>query len=355
MKEVDRTLAKIIALRNRESYSLKKEIPYSDVLEILNQAYEYLADEPILLEISSAVQVVGDIHGNIDDLLRIFQEIGYPPSKKYLFLGDYEDRGKYGVEVNLFLLALKVKFPGSIFLIRGNHELPHVSKNYGFQLECRAKYNDKLFYQLHSIFREMPLAAIIMGRIFCVHGGIGPQLKEVDNLRNYDKPEEIVDESVLADIVWSDPRDIHQKFAPDERGLGYFYNKDALTEFLDLNDFDLLIRSHEVCEGYKFPYKDSDRCLTVFSNTDYCGTKNSAAVINISNHLHVRVTKFKLLTRDERKAWRAVFPEFLADTVAALHLKAVGEDEPNSEADLIHKENNIASGLLHSDALSLVQ
>ena len=355
MDEAERTLYKIISLRNKRSYSLKKEIPIEDVLEIINHAYEYFADEPILLNIPAPVHVVGDIHGNIDDLLRIFQEVGYPPKQKYLFLGDYEDRGKFGVEVNLFLMSLKVKFPNHIFMIRGNHELVHVSQNYGFQLECRFKYNEKLFFQFHSLFKELPIAALVMDRIFCVHGGISPRLKKIGDLHYMDKPDDIMDDGMLADLVWSDPKDITKNFQPDERGLGFFYNKDALESFLDKNDLDLLIRSHELCEGYNFPYKDSDRCITVFSNTDYCGTKNSAAIINISKTLHVTVTKFKLLNSDEKRAWQAILPEWLIDYASNLKEKPINEEDPSSEVDIIHKEQGQPSVLLHSDAFALVE
>ena len=351
MREVDFVLMKLIQSRTTPDTKIQEDIPIRMIQNIFSKIAELLASEPILIHVPAGCHIVGDIHGNVDDLLRIFQEIGYPPKEKYVFLGDYEDRGKFGVEVNLILFALKIKYPNHIFLLRGNHEILHVSQNYSFRLECHAKYNSLLFNQFHLVFRELPIAAIIGKRILCVHGGISPQLKHINTLLTLDKPDEIVDGTLIADLVWSDPREQSEEFLPDKRGCGFFYNSVALNNFLEWNNLDLLIRSHELCNGYNFPFSDSDKCITVFSNTDYCSQKNQAAILNVSSSLNVTVTKFKMFSQEEKEKWRPLLPEWLVQYSKS---PCTIDEDPNSEVDLTHKEPESKLCLTCSDVLSVV-
>ena len=338
-KKVDHVIGSIIRSREDASMRVEKVISQKDVLDILNAADEVLCSEPVIINVPPHVKVVGDIHGNIDDLLRIFEINGYPPKTNYLFLGDYVDRGLYSFEVAITLLALKVKYPKNVFLIRGNHEIQHISETYGFLDELQEKYSSMLFYAFHSVFVQLPLIALVGERIVCVHGGIGPTMKKLSHFKKMIKPDDISDGSVFADIVWSDPRDQAKEFTENSRGCGFYFNAKALHKFLALNDLDLLIRSHELCNGCSFPYKDSNECITVFSNTDYCGRKNNAAVIVVDGS---QVTKKSLpyLRPEEKKKWKPTYPEWLI-TETKKHVSESGDeyDEPNSEIEL-HKRNN---------------
>ena len=342
MNATDEIIYRVILSRITKK-PLPDTLQLKNITNMLEDAIDVFDNEGVLIDVPSDIHVVGDIHGNIDDLLRIFEKFGYPPKTKYLFLGDYEDRGRYGLEVVIFLLSLKVKYPKFIFMIRGNHEILHVSQNYGFLSECQMKYTSILFYQIHQIFRKLPIVAVVAKRIICVHGGIGPELANIKNLRSMMKVPEVRESSLLTDIIWSDPKEKEEQFTPNDRGCGYYFNAKALDKFLKENDLDLLIRSHELCNGYNFPFADTEQCITVFSNSDYCGKKNNAAVINISATLNVTVTSFNPMTREEMKKWIPEMPCWIMhENVINEKLFIETTEEPNSEVDLIHgnrKEN----------------
>jgi serine/threonine-protein phosphatase PP1 catalytic subunit len=83
-------------------------------------AREIFLRQPILLELEAPIKIVGDIHGQYCDLLRLFDYGQFPPEANYLFLGDYVDRGKQSLETICLLLAYKIKFPENFFLLRGS-------------------------------------------------------------------------------------------------------------------------------------------------------------------------------------------------------------------------------------------
>ena len=275
-----------------------KPIEEQTVITLLKTAENILHDEPIVLRIEPQATIVGDIHGNIDDLIRIFQRLRYPPSMKYIFMGDYIDRGMYGTEVMLLLLALKIKFPQSIYLLRGNHESRSLTSYYGFFREVTGKYSSNVYDAFVDVFHQLPLCAVLGGKILCLHGGISPEWDTIEQLEAMQKPEEISGPGIFTDIIWSDPDQTIEEFVPNDRGCGYFYGTVALDRFLNNNDIDLLVRSHELCEdGISWPYIDQenclDRCLTIFSNTNYCDHTNSSSVLVVSDQLCVRIEKFE--------------------------------------------------------------
>ncbi|KAI9491646.1 Metallo-dependent phosphatase-like protein [Zychaea mexicana] len=265
----------------------------AEVVAICRAAMEIFLSQPSLLELSPPVKIVGDTHGQYTDLIRLFEMGGFPPSSNYLFLGDYVDRGKQSLENMLLLLCYKIKFPENFFLLRGNHECANVTKVYGFYDECKRRLNPKMWRTFVDTFNTMPIAALVAGKIFCVHGGLSPSLHNMDEVRNIQRPTDVPDYGLLNDLLWSDPADLTDDWEDNERGVSYCFGKKVINEFLAKFDLDLVCRAHMVVEdGYEF---FNDRTLvTVFSAPNYCGEfDNFGAVMSVSEEL---LCSFELLT-----------------------------------------------------------
>ena len=236
----------------------------AEIVAICQRAREVLLSQPALIELDAPVKIVGDVHGQYTDLIRMFEMCGFPPTSNYLFLGDYVDRGKQSLETILLLLCYKLKFPENFFLLRGNHECANVTRVYGFYDECKRRCNVKTWKTFIDCFNTLPIAAIVAGKIFCVHGGLSPALSHMDDIRNIARPTDVPDYGLLNDLLWSDPADMESDWEANERGVSYCFGKRIITEFLATHDFDLICRAHMVVEdGYEF---FNDRVLvTVFS------------------------------------------------------------------------------------------
>lgn len=245
-------ITKTVCLRNAE------------ITAICSAVRETLLSQPALIELSAPVKIVGDVHGQYTDLIRLFEMCGFPPNANYLFLGDYVDRGKQSLETILLLFCYKLKFPENFFLLRGNHECANVTRVYGFYDECKRRCNIKVWKTFVDTFNCLPIAAIVAGKIFCVHGGLSPSLTHMDDIRQIARPTDVPDYGLLNDLLWSDPADMESDWEASERGVSYCFGKKVIMEFLQRHDFDLVCRAHMVVEdGYEF---FNDRILvTVFS------------------------------------------------------------------------------------------
>ena len=281
----------------------------AEIVAICQRAREVFLSQPALLELDAPVKIVGDVHGQYTDLIRMFEMCGFPPTSNYLFLGDYVDRGKQSLETILLLLCYKIKFPENFFLLRGNHECANVTRVYGFYDECKRRCNVKIWKTFIDCFNTLPIAAIVAGKIFCVHGDLSPALSHMDDIRNIARPTDVPDYGLLNDLLWSDPADMEQDWEANERGVSYCFGKRVITDFLAVHDFDLICRAHMVVEdGYEF---FNDRVLvTVFSAPNvsnqsqrgedhfanwpkYCGEfDNWGAVMSVSAEL---LCSFELL------------------------------------------------------------
>lgn len=292
----------------------------TEIQLICATAREIFLSQPSLLELSPPVKVVGDVHGQYGDLIRIFTKCGFPPQTNYLFLGDYVDRGKQSLETILLLLCYKIKYPENFFLLRGNHECASVTRVYGFYDECKRRCNIKTWKLFMDTFNTLPIAAIVAGKIFCVHGGLSPVLNSMDEIRNIARPTDVPDFGLLNDLLWSDPADTINEWEDNERGVSYVFSKVAINKFLSKFGFDLVCRAHMVVEdGYEF---FNDRTLvTVFSAPNYCGEfDNWGAVMSVSEEL---LCSFELLDPLDSVALKQVMKKGKQERKTAQNLQRI--------------------------------
>jgi serine/threonine-protein phosphatase PP1 catalytic subunit len=183
-------------LRDAEHSSPEEPPPLSnaEIGLLWAAATKLLLSQPMLLDLATPMNICGDIHGQYSDLLRIFTTAGYPSdTNRYLFLGDYVDRGSRSIETICLLLAYKVKYPDAFFLLRGNHEDSSVNRCFGFLDECnRRGLNEALWKTINGCFHCLPLVALVGEKIFCVHGGLSPELKSMDQIRKVRRPVTVV-------------------------------------------------------------------------------------------------------------------------------------------------------------------
>jgi len=241
---------------------------------ILTEARNTFLAQPALLELEAPLNILGDIHGQFPDLLR-WLELGNVHQSSYLCLGDYVDRGKQSLEVIISLLALKVKRPENVFLLRGNHECASITRIYGFYDECKRRYNIKLWKQCCDVFNCLPVAACIDEKIFCCHGGLSPELNHFDAVRRITRPCDVPDSGLMCDLLWADPDKDISGWVENDRGVSYMFGHDVVSSFLVNHNLDLIVRAHQVVEdGYEF--FANRRLVTLFSAPNYGGEFDNA-------------------------------------------------------------------------------
>lgn len=144
------------------------------IIELVTECINILAVQPtVIRDIKPPVKVFGSLHGNYSDMMRFFDiwkapnETGDIHGFDYVFLGNYVDRGAYSLETICLLMALKLKYPKQIFLLRGNHEDRNVNKHLGFGEECAKRLEEDInaptsvFAKINEMFDYLPLVAII--------------------------------------------------------------------------------------------------------------------------------------------------------------------------------------------------
>ncbi|KAJ1815756.1 3',5'-cyclic-nucleotide phosphodiesterase (PDEase) (3':5'-CNP), partial [Coemansia sp. RSA 2675] len=282
----------------RDHFFREGRLREADALAIIREATALLRAEPTLLTLDSPVTICGDVHGQYYDLMKLFEVGGDPASTQYLFLGDYVDRGYFSIECLLYLYALKVRHPHTLFMLRGNHECRHLTDYFTFKLECVHKYSEQVYEAAAESFCALPLGAVVNKQFLCIHGGLSPELHTLDDLRTLDRFREPPTHGLMCDLLWADPVEDfgHEKsksyFVHNyARGCSYFFSYAATCAFLERNGLLSLVRAHEAQDaGYRMYRKSKTTgfpaVITLFSAPNYLDAyNNKAAVLKYENNV----------------------------------------------------------------------
>uniref|UniRef100_A0AAF5PU55 Serine/threonine-protein phosphatase n=1 Tax=Wuchereria bancrofti TaxID=6293 RepID=A0AAF5PU55_WUCBA len=291
---LDKMIAVLEEMGTKKEIQMNQKITLEEILALMSTAGLIMMEEGSLVEVEVPIKVVGDIHGQYEDMHKLFGIIGKVPEVKMIFLGDYIDRGPQSIETIIYLLCLKVKYRDRIFLLRGNHETPAVNRIYGFYNECALKYGVGLWWDFQSFFNRMPMAGLISKRVLCMHGGLSPHLTSLEQIRQIKRPCEPLDRGLLIDLVWSDPTNKGDGWFYSPRGLSYSFGKGALLAACKLLKIDLVIRAHQVVQdGYELMV--GEKLITIFSAPNYAGQFNNAgAVVCIDDDLQVTFQQLRV-------------------------------------------------------------
>lgn len=291
--DLDKFIANVIA---------HEPIEERELMCIYRMAQEVLFEEGTLLNLTLPITICGDIHGQFYDLLKLFEISGDPSTTRYLFLGDYVDRGYYSIETFALLIAYKVKYPTTFFMIRGNHECRTVNKVYGFYDEIVQRFGHAGPWKLcNEVFDMLPMAAIISNAIYCVHGGLSPEIKLADQVALFERRNELPPSGPLSDIVWSDPEEI-QGWGRNQRGAGCLFGVRPVAEFCHNNQIELVARAHQLMqEGYHYHYNGT-QCVTVWSAPNYMyRVGNQASVMKIDSDRKRKFLIFEAVPDEQRR------------------------------------------------------
>ncbi|KAM7541602.1 hypothetical protein Aperf_G00000026900 [Anoplocephala perfoliata] len=277
-----------------------KYLPEPELRKLCDYVSDLLMEECNVQPVSTPVTVCGDIHGQFYDLLKLFTVGGELPSTNYIFMGDFVDRGHYSLETFTLLMALKARYPDKITLLRGNHESRQITQVYGFYDECVTKYgNANPWKNCCKVFDLLTIAALIDETIFCVHGGLSPETKTIDQVRIIDRNVEVPHSGPLCDLLWSDPENV-STWTVSPRGAGFLFGEEVTEKFVTLNGLDFICRAHQlVMEGHRSMF--DGKLVTVWSAPNYCyRCGNVASILDIQTPKDFEFKVFDAVPDDER-------------------------------------------------------
>lgn len=322
-----------------EVYRSGGKLSRASIVKVLRRAYKLLLRlgniTKLTISNTSKLTVVGDLHGQLSDLLYIFDQTGLPNAEnRFIFNGDFVDRGEHGLEIIVILFAFMVAEGVEIVCLnRGNHEDLAVCRVYGFENEVKQKYDDLLFEMFAEVFNHLPLFSIANDSIFVVHGGLfhNPNvtmqdLADINRSDYFVKPPVPYPQSIKGlqpedaraeylkqlqrDALWSDPTDEMGCFL-NPRGAGVSFGPDVAETFMANHNLCMIVRSHEcVLRGFDLPfvnpYVDSSLeyleaqplnprrlqkafekaplLCTLFSASNYIGGDNEGAFLQFATH-----------------------------------------------------------------------
>ena len=279
---------------DRQIEKVSDDVPLTEpeIKVLVAKAKEVLAKEDNVQSVAAPVTICGDVHGQFHDLLELFTIGGKCPDTNYLFMGDYVDRGYHSIETLSLLLLLKIRYPTRIYLTRGNHESTEITQLYGFYDECVQKFgNANVWKMFTELFNYLPISAIVNNKIFCLHGGLSPDIETIDEIRKIDRRRDIPSSGAMCDLLWSDPEE-RVGWGVSPRGAGYIFGSDISKKFTQRNNLMMVNRAHQlVMKGYNWSHEKL--VCTLFSAPNYCyRCGNQAGIMEVDENMKFNIQQF---------------------------------------------------------------
>ena len=279
---------------DRQIEKVSDEVPLTEpeIKVLVAKAKEVLAKEDNVQSVAAPVTICGDVHGQFHDLLELFTIGGKCPDTNYLFMGDYVDRGYHSIETLSLLLLLKIRYPTRIYLTRGNHESTEITQLYGFYDECVQKFgNANVWKMFTELFNYLPISAIVNNKIFCLHGGLSPDIETIDEIRKIDRRRDVPSSGAMCDLLWSDPEE-RVGWGVSPRGAGYIFGSDISKKFTQRNNLMMVNRAHQlVMKGYNWSHEKL--VCTLFSAPNYCyRCGNQAGIMEVDENMKFNIQQF---------------------------------------------------------------
>ncbi|MGH0150503.1 UNVERIFIED_CONTAM: hypothetical protein FKN15_046083 [Acipenser sinensis] len=297
-------------------------------LRIINDGAAVLRQEKTMIEVEAPITVCGDIHGQFFDLMKLFEVGGSPNNTRYLFLGDYVDRGYFSIECVLFLWVLKINHPNTLFLLRGNHECRHLTEYFTFKQECKIKYSERVYDACMDAFDCLPLAALMNQQFLCVHGGLSPEINCLDDIRKHGR-NVIAGKIKYSERVYDACMD-----AFDCLPLAALMNQQFLCVHGGLSPEINCLDDIRKLDRFKEPPAFGPMCDLLWSDPseDYGSEKSSEHF----SHNSVRGCSYFYRYRMYRKSQTTGFPSLITIFSAPNYL-----DVYNNKAAVLKYENNV--------------
>lgn len=356
LTKVDHLLDKL------EDYQVLKgayaKLSEMELTELCNVIPDIFLEDSIIvdLDLSTPLYVIGDLFGQFGDLLRMFKLLGHPPDARFLFLGNYVDRGNRSIETLAYIYALKLKFPKHVYILRGNHECQYVAEDYGFYKECTSRFTAKLWPIVIRTFNYLPVIAIIEEKVFCCHSGMSPniQLKDISSLHKFrfylekgiSRPVETTANVLVTHYTWSLPDPDIKDWDENPAGLGYLYGPSVVEDFCQKVGIQFIIRSNEYLEkGYEYSF--SGKLLSIFSAPNYLGTfPNDGALVQLTKDpvtqeikRQIKVVKPIMEMRNKKTSQMNII---ITDAIEVENLK---KEEIRNNDQVVNKGDNPMSNI----------
>lgn len=329
-------------------------------MKILKMGTAIFKKEPNLVKVEEPVVVVGDIHGQYYDLVHMLNKAGDPTKVNYLFLGDYVDRGIFGLECMMLLIAIKINYPKKFILLRGNHESRNMTESFTFREEVIQRFDNEIYDGFMELFDSLPISCVVDDKYLAMHGGISPELNLIQEINEINRFQEIPLDGLFCDLMWADPMkdDVakHGDFAENpERECSNYFGKKPVKTLLKTNKLMSIFRGHQVqVDGFKmhrwgnkesFPY-----VITIFSAPNYCGYYDNKGSILILDEGNLQLKQYQeteppYRLPDGLNVFSWSLP-FLAEKVSSMLYTIVkkcsdvdGEDETVDLKDMIQDDS----------------